>query len=91
MSHLDEAQTLPHSHTSYDVVFECPDCGLFSRLVAPVAGMDQRCLQCAKVLRRVRDKPLEAALAWTLAGLAFYLIAVSSPLLQVILYGRVAF
>lgn len=69
-------------------IHECPDCGLFDQLVHSPAGTDQCCPRCAKVIRRVRFNPLDTALAWALAGLVFYVVAVTSPQLEVVLYGR---
>ena len=53
--------------------------------------MDQCCPRCAKIVRRGQRNPLDGALAYTLAGLAFFLVAVTSPQLGVILHGRARF
>ena len=73
---------------SYTVIHECPDCGLFCGLSAPQAGDEQSCPRCTNLLRRARDNPLGKALAYTLAAACFYILAVSTPLLQVSIYGR---
>jgi paraquat-inducible protein A len=69
-------------------VTECFDCGQF-HLVAPLPPRaEARCLRCAAVLHRTRTDPLHRALAWCLAALATYVIAVLLPFMRIDLYGR---
>ena len=74
---------LPH-------VAGCPDCGLFQRLPPhPPPGGTASCLRCDAVLRRHRRDPFGAPLALACAALCLYVVAVSLPLLDIDLRGRV--
>jgi paraquat-inducible protein A len=73
----------------WDRVRECPDCGLFQRLPALRPGAAATCFRCDAVLRRRRVNPLDNALAFSLAALFAYAVAISLPVLQVDIAGRV--
>lgn len=70
-------------------VRECPDCGLFQKLPTLMPGAAATCFRCDAVLRRRRFNPLNSALAFTLVALFAYVIAISLPVLQVDVAGRV--
>lgn len=67
---------------------ECPDCGLFQVVPALPARATASCTRCGAVLRRTRRDPLGRALAWAIAGLALYSVALTTPLIGLDLYGR---
>ena len=79
----------PYKEGAFSAIHECPDCGLFSGLVPPKAGDNQYCPRCTKILRRAHFRPLDKATACYIAAAFFYFLTVTTPLLRVILYGRV--
>ena len=66
---------------------ECPLCGLWADLAAPRTGVEMRCPRCDARLRGVPRRSFDLPLATALAGLFFYAVAVTAPLLSVMLYG----
>lgn len=79
----------PYKAGSFSAIHECPDCGLFSGLVPPKVGNNQYCPRCTKVLRRSHFRPLDKATACYISAAFFYLLTITTPLLHIILYGRV--
>lgn len=77
------------SDEAWDRVRECPDCGLFQKLPTLMPGAAATCFRCDAVLRRRRVNPLDNALAFSLVALFAYAIAISLPVLQVDIAGRV--
>jgi len=60
----------------------CHDCGRLHRLGTLRAGVTAYCRRCAAVLRRHRPAGIERALAFTLAALALFTVAVTFPFLD---------
>lgn len=67
---------------------ECPHCGLWTKLGEPAPGLEMRCPRCDSGLRGVPRRSFDLPLATAVAGLLFYAVAVTTPLLSVMLYGR---
>lgn len=70
-------------------VRECPDCGLVQAVPVPQRGCVSACERCGKILWRRRSEPTERALALAITGLICYLLLISTPLIGVVVGGRV--
>lgn len=59
----------------------CHECDLV-QLIPPLAGEGTVvCLRCGSVLFRTRHNSIDRTLAWTIAGIVLYIVAVSFPFL----------
>jgi paraquat-inducible protein A len=74
--------------TPHFIPRECPDCGLVQSVPVPRPGHIAACERCGAVLWRRSREPSERALAMAAAGLVCYLLLVSTPLIGVIVGGR---
>lgn len=68
---------------------ECPDCGLFSRLPPRQPRvMVADCPRCSAALCRMHSVKTTFPLACALAGLVFYALILTAPLLEISGYGQ---
>lgn len=66
----------------------CSDCGLFQRIPDGEFGQTVRCTRCNSWLRQRRRDPVQAAFACTVTCVILYVVALSTSLLTLDLYGR---
>lgn len=59
----------------------CHECDLIHDIPAMPSRASACCVRCGSVLFRARDNSVDHTLAWTLAGLVLYAVAVSFPFL----------
>jgi paraquat-inducible protein A len=67
---------------------ECTQCGLFSVLPAMRPELVADCPRCAHTLWRMRANPFEFPIACGLAGILFYIYAITAPFLEISTFGR---
>ena len=67
---------------------ECHGCGLFQAVPPLAPGVTAECERCGTFLRRGRTSPVERPLAYSLAALAFFLLAATLPFMTVSAAGR---
>ena len=78
----------PLSPISLEHSRECPDCGLFCTLPPRQPGLMADCPRCGYVLWRMRAVQIAFPLACGLAGLAFYLVTLMAPFIEITVFGR---
>ena len=66
---------------------ECPSCGQFQSVPPLLPGAVARCLQCNRVLRRVRADPVATPLALSFGALVLFVIACTMTLMDVSTLG----
>ncbi|OGR01352.1 MAG: hypothetical protein A2511_06890 [Deltaproteobacteria bacterium RIFOXYD12_FULL_50_9] len=59
----------------------CPECDLLQQLPELAAGVVAECPRCGAILCRTQKNSLERTIAWVMAGLVSYIIAVTFPFL----------
>lgn len=73
---------------AHDPLVQCHECGLLQRNPPLPAGDAVRCARCNATLHRNLPNSLDRTLALTSAGVIFFVIANSFPLLSIQLQGR---
>ncbi|MCQ8278596.1 paraquat-inducible protein A [Acetobacteraceae bacterium KSS8] len=78
-----------HLH-AIDGLCECPSCGFYQRIPDLEPGQVADCRRCHGQLGRRRPNPtVSTPLAFCVASLVLYLVAISLPMMTLDLYGRI--
>ena len=59
----------------------CHECDLIHNIPSMPARATARCVRCGAVLFQAKADSIDRTLAWTLAGLVLYVVAVTFPFL----------
>ena len=79
---------MPSGFPPHSQILECRDCGCFNTLPVVASGTSLHCARCGNLLRRPMRSPIDLPLALSLAGVMFYLLAASTPLIALEAAGQ---
>jgi paraquat-inducible protein A len=74
-----------------DTLIICPHCSTLHEEVTLKDGSKACCSECGEVLYRYDSKLIDHALSWSIAGLIFFVVANTFPLLKIDILGSQQF
>lgn len=85
---LDDLDTLVPSTTEPMALRECRDCGLIHEVPALALGESARCERCGATLVRARVNPINRSLAFVVAAISMFALALFTPFLSISMSGQ---